>query len=263
MEQSLQNQIALVTGGGGWIANAIITTILQAGAEVYLIDHDVQALQAVMATHAHTAADKLRHCIANVIDEIVIQDIITNIEIKHGRLDILIHTAAIYPRTFIHELTVAEWQTVITTNLTGSFICLKHSCTLMKKNYYCRIFLFCSTTGEIIGTPGFAHYSASKSGVLGLMKTAAIELAPFGITVNTISPGNIINEPRYQVSPKNKAAMLNVITVGRLGLPQDVAQLSLFLATQAAGFLTGQSFIIDGGETIMPHTDYVTPDSIL
>ena len=120
----------------------------------------------------------------------------------------------------------------------------------MKNQNYGKIVFISSIAGERIGFPGFSHYAASKAGMNGLMRTAALELAKHNITVNSIEPGNIFNEDAYAASRVEMKQMLAAIPLGRLGKPIDVAHLALFLSSDESNFITGQNFVVDGGEII-------------
>ena len=176
-----------------------------------------------------------------------------------GRVDVLIHNAGIYPSVQFEEMTLSDWNHVIDINLTGTFITVKACVEVMKQQQFHggggKIVLISSISGPQTGLPGFAHYTASKSGMNGFMKTIAIEVAKYHININAIEPGNILTEGYDVLDVEHIDNMLKAIPLGRLGQPQDIASAALFLASTDANYITGQSLIIDGGQTL-PESHY-------
>lgn len=176
---------------------------------------------------------------------------------RHGRIDILIHnTARICPPLRIDVMSHDEWQNTIKTNLDGTFYAVKAVIPAMKKANYGRIVFTSSISGPRVGLPTKSHYTASKSGMNGFMKTIAIELAKYNITVNAVEPGNIETGGLLKNNdPKVIAERIKPIPMGRLGTPEETAYAHLFLASDEARYITGQSIIVDGGQTL-PETQY-------
>lgn len=173
-----------------------------------------------------------------------------------GRVDVLIHNAGIYPNVRFEEMSLSDWSHVIDINLTGTFITVKACVEVMKQQEHGgKIVLISSISGPQTGLPGFAHYTASKSGMNGFMKTIAIEVAKYHININAIEPGNILTEGYDVLDVEHIDSMLQAIPLGRLGQPQDIASAALFLASSDANYITGQSLIIDGGQTL-PESHY-------
>lgn len=191
------------------------------------------------------------YCLADVTNETAVQTAVTQALSHYGKIDILVQNAGIFPSVRIENMHLQEWKQVIDVNLTGSFIVLKSVLEVLRKQPQGRIIFISSIAGEEIGYPEFAHYTASKAGMNGFMRTAALELAKYNITVNSIDPGNILNEEVFTVSQSEMDEMLRTIPLGRIGQPVDVANMALFLASDEAGFITGQNFVVDGGETIV------------
>jgi 3-oxoacyl-[acyl-carrier protein] reductase len=160
------------------------------------------------------------------------------------------HNAGIYPETMIEKITEKEWHTVIDTNLTSTFLAVRACMPVMREQRYGRIVLTSSITGVRTGYPGLSHYSATKAGMLGFMRTAALELAPFGITINAVEPGSIRTEGLAGLGEEAIATMVEHIPVGSLGEPEDIAYTVLFLASDGARFITGQTIVVDGGQTL-------------
>ncbi|HTQ70084.1 MAG TPA: 3-oxoacyl-ACP reductase FabG, partial [Acidocella sp.] len=172
---------------------------------------------------------------------------------KFGGIDILCANAGIFPAAKLSEMTPAEFDHVINTNLRSAFLSVSAVLPAMTKAGSGRIILTSSITGPITGYPGWAHYGASKAGQLGFMRTAAIELAPRNITVNAVLPGNILTEGLEGNGPDYIAAMEASIPLKRLGTPEDIANAALFLASEEAAYITGQTITVDGGQ-ILPES---------
>lgn len=169
-----------------------------------------------------------------------------------GSLDVLVHNAGIYPEQDFASLTLDDWHVVMDTNLTSGFLLAQAAAPHLAKSKAGRIVFISSITGPRTGISGLAHYSASKGGTEGLMRALAVELAPLGITVNGVAPGTILTESLAELyaEPGLMDSVTKIIPVGRMGSPEDIAATVEFLASSSAGFITGQSIIVDGGQTI-------------
>lgn len=245
----LQGKIAVVIGGGSWLGRAVAIKLAALGAIVFIAGPTLAKLTETV--EQITSSGGSSTCtVLDVRNEQHVMDFFTEIDKRHQQLDIVVNCAAIYPCSLIDQLSVKEWQAVIDTNLTGSFILLKYAAKLMKKKHSGKIIFLASIAGEKIGVPGLAHYGASKAGVNGLMRAAALELAPYGINVNSISPGNFLNKERFNVDEDVFQVMKKSIPLGRTGQPEELAQFVAFLASDEASFITGQDYVIDGGEII-------------
>jgi 3-oxoacyl-[acyl-carrier protein] reductase len=147
-------------------------------------------------------------------------------------------------------MTAADFDQVIGVNLKGSFLSVSACLPQMKRQNQGRIVLTSSITGPITGYPGWTHYGASKAGQLGFMRTAAIELAPWNITVNAVMPGNILTEGLDGLGDDYLATMAASIPMKRLGSVADIANAALFFASEEAGYITGQTIVVDGGQVL-------------
>lgn len=170
-----------------------------------------------------------------------------------GAIDILCANAGIFPAATLDAMTEADFDLVLGTNLKGTFLSVSACLPAMKARGFGRIILTSSITGPVTGFPGWSHYGASKAGQLGFMRTAAIELAPFGITVNAVLPGNIASEGLAAVGEEYIRSMVASVPMRRLGSVADVAHAALFFASEEAAYITGQSLVIDGGQ-ILPES---------
>ena len=170
-----------------------------------------------------------------------------------GGIDILCANAGIFPAAKLGSMTESDFDAVIGTNLKGTFLAVSACLPAMKAHKSGRIILTSSITGPVTGYPGWSHYGASKAGQLGFMRTAAIELAPFNITVNSVLPGNIATEGLAGLGADYVRSMEASVPLGRLGSVTDIANAALFFATDEAAYITGQSLVIDGGQ-ILPES---------
>lgn len=246
--RSLQGKIALVTGASKGLGKAMAVALAEAGARVILVSRDTTKLSAVAAQiqSAGGAADVL---VADVSDEAQVARVRDDIAQKFGgKLNILINNAGINIRKPITDFTLAEWKSVLDTNLTSVFLMCRAFVPLMKGQGFGRIINLTSMMSHV-SLPGRTAYSASKTALLGFNRALALELAPEQITVNGISPGvcdTEINAPLMQ-NAELKAQFLAKIPVGRWGKPEEIGKLAVYLCSEDAGFITGTDIVIDGG----------------
>lgn len=244
---SLEGRTAVITGASRGIGRGISQLFARAGANVVLVARGPEGLDAVAAEldpeHTLTVA-------GDVTSGDDLARAVQGARERFGRLDIFCHNAGIYPETPLEEISPKEWHTVIDTNLTSTFLAVQACRPVMREQGYGRIVLTSSITGVRTGYPGLSHYSASKAGMLGFMRTAALELAPFGITINAVEPGSIRTEGLAGLGEDAIASMIRHIPVGSLGEPEDVAHTVAFLAGDGARFITGQTIVVDGGQTL-------------
>jgi NAD(P)-dependent dehydrogenase (short-subunit alcohol dehydrogenase family) len=168
-----------------------------------------------------------------------------------GRLDILINNAGIFPRVPFLDMAERDWDAVLDVNLKGGFLCAQAAARMMVAGGRGGAIVNLSS-GAVRGTPRGVHYSASKGGVVSMTRALALELAPHGIRVNAIAPGvTDTAQPRYGHSEEEIAAMAHSIPLGRIGTPDDIARVAVFLVSEEAGYMTGQTLYVNGG-TYMP-----------
>jgi len=183
---------------------------------------------------------------ANVASEADVTAFFGSVMERAGRIDVLVNNAGITKDNLLMRMKPQEWNAVLDINLTGTFLCMKAATRTMMKQRYGRIINLASVVG-VTGNTGQANYSASKAGVIGLTKTAAKELASRNITVNAIAPGFIETDMTAVLPDSVKEAMLAQIPLGRPGTPEDVAGAVAFLASEQAGYITGQVIHVSGG----------------
>ena len=172
---------------------------------------------------------------------------------RNGGLDVLCANAGIFPPAKLEEMTSEQWDEVNDTNLKGTFHSVKAAIPYLKNSDQGRIVLTSSITGPVTGYPGWTHYGATKAGQLGFMRTACIELAKYAITVNAVLPGNIITEGLADMGEEYRRAMAASVPLGRLGTVDDIGHAALYFASKEAGYVTGQTIIVDGGQ-ILPES---------
>lgn len=240
--------VTIVTGGGQGIGRTIARRFLEAGHAVVIADIDQEAgLQAVKQLSRH---GPILFVETDVGRETQVQAVISGTLERFGRIDSLINNAGISRNRPITELTLEEWQRVLDTNLTGAFLCAKHAAAHLKASQG-NIINICSTRARM-SEPHTEAYSASKGGIRALTHALAMSLGP-EIRVNSISPGWIDVRDSKKHSARRRPPLTEADhaqhPVGRVGQPEDIAEMALYLCSERAGFITGQDFVVDGGMT--------------
>jgi 3-oxoacyl-[acyl-carrier protein] reductase len=182
----------------------------------------------------------------DVTDGEQVNTMVKQVTAEAGRLDVLVNNAGITRDGLLVRMTDDQWRSVLEVNLTGAFLCSRAAAKVMLRQRSGRIINMASVVG-LMGNAGQANYSASKAGLIGLTKSMARELAPRGITVNAIAPGFIISPMTDELSEEARERLHALIPLGRLGSAEDVAEVVAFLASAAAGYITGQVLQVDGG----------------
>ena len=239
----------VVTGASKGIGKGIARVFAHHGARVMVVARTTIAGEKAAAEIRAAGGDAIYHC-CDVTDWDDVQAMITTAADRLGAVDVLCANAGIFPQVPIADMDPQEWDKVLGTNLKSSFLCVKAAFPHMKKAGRGRIVLTSSITGPVTGFPGWSHYGASKAGQLGFLRTAAIELARHGITINAVLPGNIATEGLLELGDAYMATMAAAVPVGRLGKVEDIGNAALFLASDEAAYITGQTIIVDGGQTL-------------
>src|SRR5215470_10782557 len=248
MPNRLKDKTAIVIGAARGIGAGIAEVFAEEGAKVVIADALEAEGKATAARLAKTTeAMPFRMDVSSPADN---QAVVAATLRRFGRVDILVQNAGIYPLTMIADIDPAEWDRVLAVNLKGVFLAFQACLRPMQAQRYGRCIFTSSITGPRVTAPGHGHYSASKAGILGFVRAAALEAAPYGITVNGVEPGNIMTEGlQKHRSPEFICTMEAAVPLGRLGTPRDVGHACAFLASEAAAFITGTTLVIDGGQT--------------
>ncbi|MDF9295791.1 3-oxoacyl-[acyl-carrier-protein] reductase [Geobacillus stearothermophilus] len=246
----LEGKIALVTGASRGIGRAVALELARQGANVVVNYAGSEAKANEVVEMIHSLGREAIAVQADVAWAEEVERLVKTALDQFGRLDILVNNAGITRDNLLMRMKEEEWDAVINTNLKGVFLCTKAVTRPMMKQRGGRIINIASVVG-VIGNPGQANYVAAKAGVIGLTKTAARELASRNITVNAVAPGFITTDMTEALSEELKGEMLKQIPLARFGEPDDVARVAAFLASDAAGYMTGQTLHVDGG-MVMP-----------
>jgi 3-oxoacyl-[acyl-carrier protein] reductase len=244
--QSLTDQVAVVTGAARGIGRGIAAVLEAEGARVVIADIDAAAAE-------QTAAELGEGTIAiatDVTDRASVDALAASALAAFGRIDILAANAGIYPSTGLLAIDDALWDRVMDINVKGALHAVQACTPAMLARRYGRIVLTSSITGPVTGQVGFAHYGASKAAMLGLMRSAAVELATGGVTVNAVMPGNIETPGLAETSEEHQRLMFSSIPMGRFGTAEEVGWVVRFLASPEAAYVTGQTLIVDGGQVL-------------
>ncbi len=243
MGNRLAGKVALVTGAARGLGKAYSIALAREGANVVAVDVSDCAgtKQAVEAQHA-----KGLSLTADIATEKGTREIVSRAVEAFGRLDILVNNAAISPQQPIDEITFEDWRKVLSVDLDGVFLCLKAAIPQMKKQRYGRIVNVASST-FFMPYPDLCHYIAAKAGVIGLTRALSVELGQHGITVNAISPGLTKTERTVEIPEEVWNFQVALQAIQRPEVPDDLTGTVVFLASDDAAFITGQTFCVDGG----------------
>lgn len=242
-----EKRVVYITGGSRGIGRA--TAYKLAGPETAVIinhfDADETAAEETLTGLAERGAESESQYY-NVADRSAVEENLKAVVDKYSRLDVLVNNAGITRDSLLVRMNEEDWDLVLSVNLKAVFTCSQIAAKVMMKQRSGRIVNVSSVAG-VIGNTGQANYSASKAGVIGLTKTLARELAPRGVTVNAVAPGFIETDMTAVLPEKVKQSLMGMIPLGRPGRPEDVAEAIAFLASDAAGYLTGQVIHVGGG----------------
>jgi 3-oxoacyl-[acyl-carrier protein] reductase len=249
MLTSIAGRSVIVTGASRGIGKGIARLFAQKGAHVLLMARSKNELEAA-AGEIRDSGGSASTFVGDVTNPADMTRMARVAIDQHGDIDVLCCNAGIFPSAKIREMTPENWDEVLDTNLKGTFLavhaCLPSLCATGRG----RIIVTSSITGPITGYSGWSHYGASKAGQLGFIRTAALELARDRVTINALLPGNIVTEGIEALGKEYEAEMTQVIPEGRMGSVTDVAYAALFLASDEAAFITGQTLVIDGGQVL-------------
>lgn len=248
MSEDFAGRAAIVTGAARGLGRAIAVRLYELGASVAVNVRDAERAESV----AHALGDRALAVSGDIAADGMPAEIARRTLDRFGRIDILVNNAAVARSTRFGDLSTEEWRETLEVNLTAPFLLTRAVLPTMKAQGYGRIVNISSSAGRTVSTLGGAHYTASKAGLLGLTRASAKELGPFGITVNAVCPGMIDTELTHEYASDELLKRLAAsYPVPRLGTSREVADLVCFAASSAAGYITGASFDINGGDLMI------------
>jgi NAD(P)-dependent dehydrogenase (short-subunit alcohol dehydrogenase family) len=243
----LAGRVALVTGAGSGIGEATVRRFAAEGAIVAVNDVDAERTRAVAGTIEKEGGRALA-VPANVTRRDEVEAMVARVVGELGRLDVLINNAGINRDAMSHKMTEEQWDQVLAVNLKGTFLCAQAALPKMRERGWGRV-INTSSIGSL-GNIGQANYAASKAGVIGLTKTLALEYAKYGVTVNCVAPGAVLTPMLAGVPEPVRQKITAQIPMGRIADPTEIAGVHAFLASEDAGFITGQVLFVDGGMSV-------------
>ncbi len=252
MLTSIKDKSVIVTGGSKGIGRGIARVFAAQGANVTIAARGEDSLKAA-CEEMNSAGGTTSYQVCDVSDWDSVSGMVDSVAAANGGIDIMCANAGAFPQTKIVDMDPSEWDQVMATNLRSSFLCVKACIPHFEKANKGRVVLTSSITGPVTGFPGWTHYGASKSGQLGFLKTAAMELSRYNTTINAVMPGNIYTEGLQDLGQEYLDTMAASIPLKRLGQVEDIGNAALFFASDEAGYITGQTMIVDGGQ-ILPES---------
>ena len=242
MNVDLTGRVALVTGSTRGIGRAIAESLAESGAKVAIVGRDAGRASEV----ASAMSPEARGYAADVGDTASVAALVESVEKDFGSLDILVNNAGLTRDNILFRIKDEDWDAVLDTNLRGAFVAIRAATRGMMKRRWGRIINIASVVG-LVGNKGQANYAASKAGLIGMTKSVAKELASRNILANVVAPGYVETDMTSAMTDEAKTILFAQIPLGRLGTPSDIAGLVTFLSSDAAAYITGQTFVVDGG----------------
>ena len=246
MKDMLKGKVALVTGASRGIGKAIALGLAENGAAVSVNYSSSESSALEVAEIIRKNGGKAEIFKARVNEEAEVEEMFSAVEKKLGPVDILVNNAGITKDNLLMRMKTEEWDMVIDVNLKGAFLCTRRALKGMMKNRYGKIINISSVVG-FSGNAGQFNYSATKAGVIGMTKSAALECASRGIRVNAVAPGFIETDMTASISDDMKAAYMEKIPLKSLGKPEDIANAVIYLASPLSDYMTGQTLHLNGG----------------
>jgi 3-oxoacyl-[acyl-carrier protein] reductase len=248
--KDLSGRVAVVTGAASGVGLGIAEVLAAEGARVVLLDLDPAAGERAAAALRAAGHDALA-LQADVVDGAAVVALGAGVLDRYGRIDILAANAGIYhPPVALDAMRDSDWDRIMDINVKGVVHSIQACLPAMRQGGYGRVVLTSSITGPLVGAPSLSHYAASKAALLGLMRSAALELANDGITVNAVMPGNVRTPGIEAFGAEFVQGMVDSIPLKRLAEPADVGWAVRYLASEEAGYITGQTIVIDGGQVL-------------
>jgi 3-oxoacyl-[acyl-carrier protein] reductase len=248
MFSSISGRSVLVTGGTKGIGKGLAAGFAAEGARVVITGRDAEAGQRT-AAELTAAGGAVTFAAGDVSDPDSCADVVAATRQRHGGVDVVCCNAGIFPAATLEQMTPGQLDEVLSVNLKGTFFIVQAALPALRESGHGRVIVTSSITGPLTGFTGWSHYGASKAGQLGFIRSAALELARSGITINAVLPGNIVTEGLGDLGADYLASMEAAIPLGHLGSVADIASAALFFASDEAGYVTGQTLVVDGGTT--------------
>lgn len=245
----IEGRTVLVTGGTKGIGKGIAGVFARAGANVVVNGRDAETGEAA-ALALSGQGGEVAYIAGDVSRAADCERIAEEAAARFGGIDVVCANAGVFPDVKLADMTEADIDSIFATNVKGCMLTVKACLPYLERSGRGRVILTSSITGPITGYPGWAHYGATKAAQLGFLRTACIELAPRGITVNAVLPGNVESEGLDELGADYLASMTASIPLGRLGRVEEIGAAALFLATDEAAYITGQTIVVDGGQTL-------------
>ncbi|KXX60913.1 3-oxoacyl-ACP reductase FabG [Rhodococcus sp. LB1] len=254
MFTSIEGRSVIVTGGSKGIGRGIARVFASAGANVLITARDDDALSTA-AVELSGLRGKVTTLSVDVADPAACREMVDVAVERHGGLDVMCANAGVFPSCRLEDLGPADLDGVLDVNFKGTVYSVQAALPALTASGRGRIVITSSITGPITGYPGWSHYGASKAAQLGFVRTAAMELARRKITINAVLPGNIKTEGLDGMGQQYLDRMAAAVPQGRLGAVADIGNAALFLATDEAGYITGQTLVVDGGQVLSESAD--------
>jgi 3-oxoacyl-[acyl-carrier protein] reductase len=242
----LEGKVCVITGAGGGMGREAAILFTAEGAKVCAADMNLRAAEETVGLCAGDAFAFQ----ANVAEEADVKAMMDATVERFGGIDVLCANAGVFPDARLEDMTEEDIDAIFATNVKGMMLSIKACLPALERSGHARVVLTSSITGPITGYPGWSHYGATKAAQLGFLRTAAIELAGKGITINAVMPGNIETEGLDELGPEYRRKMESSIPQRKLGTVEDIGFAALFLATDEASYITGQTIVIDGGQVL-------------
>jgi 3-oxoacyl-[acyl-carrier protein] reductase len=245
----IDGRTVLVTGGTKGIGKGIAGVFARAGANVVVTGRDAEQGEAA-ARELSGQGGEVAYVGGDVAKAADCERVAAETAARFGGIDVVCANAGVFPDVKLADMTEEDIDAIFATNVKGCMLTVKACIPHLERTGRGRVILTSSITGPVTGYPGWSHYGATKAAQLGFIRTACIELAPKGITVNAVMPGNIYSEGLDELGEDYLTSMTDSIPLGRLGKVEEIGAAALFLATDEAAFITGQTIIVDGGQVV-------------
>jgi len=254
MLTSLKGKTVIVTGASKGIGKGIAEVFAKKGANVAVVSRNIENAES-SAVEIRKNGGFAKAFAGDVSSLESMKKMANDVASYFGGVDVLCSNAGVFPNSSIEDMSINEWDLVMNTNARGALFAIQACLPFLKEAEFGRIILTSSITGPVTGYAGWSHYGASKAAQLGFMRSAALELAPYNITINAVMPGNILTEGLVELGDEYINSMAATVPMKRIGKVEDIAYAALFLASKEANYITAQTIVVDGGQIIPESLD--------